>query len=313
MENNKVRGELLLSITALIWGTSFVAQRVGMDYIGPFTFTATRFLIGTLSLIPVILIMNRLNNKQQNNRPTGTKKDLLVGGLACGVALFFGISFQQAGLVYTTAGKAGFITALYIVLVPLLGLFIHKKVSKNVWIGVALAVVGLYLLCITEGFSISKGDVIVLCGTVFWAIHILVVDYFAPKVDGLKMSFIQFFVAGILSFVMALFAETIELSSILDSAGPILYTGIVVVGIAYTFQILGQRGTNPTVAAIILSMESVFAVISGMILLGESMSLKEMIGCIIMFTAVIIAQLPAKKETEKRKSGSNLNKEIMKI
>lgn len=315
MENNKVRGELLLSITALIWGTSFVAQRVGMDYIGPFTFTATRFIIGTLSLIPVILIMNRLNNKHQNNRPKETKKDLLVGGLACGAALFCGISFQQAGLVYTTAGKAGFITALYIVLVPLLGLFIHKKVSKNVWIGVALAVVGLYLLCITEGFSISKGDVIVLCGTVFWAIHILVVDYFAPKVDGLKMSFIQFFVAGILSFVMALYAETIELSSILDSAGPILYTGIVVVGIAYTFQILGQRGTNPTVAAIILSMESVFAVISGMILLGESMTLKEMIGCVIMFTAVIIAQLPAKKETENRKkeTRSNLNKEIIKF
>ncbi|WP_394231748.1 DMT family transporter [Niallia oryzisoli] len=297
MKDTSMRGELLLTITAIIWGTSFVAQRVGMDYIGPFTFTATRFLIGTLSLIPIILIMGRLNkNKQKDHTRFGTKKDLLIGGLACGVALFFGISFQQAGLVYTTAGKAGFITALYIVLVPLLGIFLHKKVSKRVWIGVALAVVGLYLLCITEGFKISKGDFIVLCGTVFWASHILIIDHFAPKVDGLKMSFIQFFVASILSLVAALSVETIKLSSILDSAGPILYTGIVVVGIAYTFQILGQKGTNPTVSAIILSMESVFAVLSGMVLLGESMALKEIIGCVIMFIAVIIAQLPSRKE-----------------
>ncbi|KAA9021779.1 DMT family transporter [Niallia endozanthoxylica] len=299
MNSNRMRGEFFLAITGLIWGTSFVAQRVGMDYIGPFTFTATRFLIGTLSLIPIILIMGRLNSKKQNvMKQNGTKKDLLIGGLACGIALFFGISFQQSGLVYTTAGKAGFITALYIVLVPLFGLFLHKKVSKSVWIGVALAVVGLYLLCMTEGFVISKGDVIVLCGTVFWAIHILVVDHFASKVDGLKMSFIQFFVAAILSLVVALFAETIELASILASAGPILYTGIVVVGIAYTFQILGQRETNPTVAAIILSMESVFAVISGMILLGESMTLREILGCVIMFMAVIIAQLPAKERAK---------------
>ncbi|WP_071394577.1 DMT family transporter [Bacillus tuaregi] len=298
MKNNTRRGELLLTITALIWGTSFVAQRVGMEYIGPFTFTATRFIIGTLSLIPVIFIMGRIHNKPKSKASNGTNKDLLIGGLACGIALFFGISFQQAGLVYTTAGKAGFITALYIVLVPLFGLFIQKKVGKSVWIGVVLAVIGLYLLCMTEGFTISKGDLIVLCGTVFWAIHILVVDHFAPKVDGLKMSFIQFFVAGILSLLVAIFAENIELSSILDSAGPILYTGIVVVGIAYTFQILGQKGTSPTVAAIILSMESVFAVISGMIILGESMSLKEIIGCVIMFIAVIIAQLPAEVETD---------------
>jgi len=299
MNNNRLRGEIFLAITALIWGTSFVAQRVGMEYIGPFTFTATRFLIGTLSLIPIILIMGRLNHKKQKAmKQNGTKKDLLIGGLACGIALFFGISFQQSGLVYTTAGKAGFITALYIVLVPLFGLFIHKKASKSVWVGVALAVVGLYLLCMTEDFAISKGDLIVLCGTVFWAIHILIVDHFAPKVDGLKMSFIQFFVAGILSLTVAIFAETIELSSILASAGPILYTGIVVVGIAYTFQILGQRDTNPTVAAIILSMESFFAVISGMILLGESMILREILGCVIMFMAVIIAQLPAKEKAK---------------
>lgn len=299
MKNKGIRSEIFLIITAIIWGTSFVAQRVGMEYIGPFTFTATRFLIGTISLVPVILLMDHLRKKgtSRDEEESGTKKDLLTGGLACGLALFFGISFQQAGLQYTTAGKAGFITALYIVLVPVLGLFLKKKVDKRVWLGLGLAVVGLYLLCVTEGFSISKGDLIVLCGTVFWAIHILVIDHFAPKVNGLKMSCIQFFTAGILSLIMALLTETIELGAIINSAGPILYTGIVVVGIAYTFQILGQNGTNPTVAAIILSMESVFAVVSGMILLGEIMSIKEIIGCILMFAAVLITEVKPSKAT----------------
>lgn len=296
MKKKVLRGEIFLIITAIIWGTSFVAQRVGMEHIGPFTFTATRFLIGTLSLIPVILLMDKLNKNKGNKEETsGSKKDLLYGGLACGLALFFGISFQQAGLQYTTAGKAGFITALYMVLVPILGLFIKKKVEKKVWIGLVLAAIGLYLLSITEGFSISKGDFIVLCGTVFWAVHILVIDHFAPKVDGLKMSCIQFFTAGILSLIMALFTETIQLSTLISSAGPILYTGTIVVGVAYTFQILGQNGTNPTVASIILSMESVFAVISGMILLGEVMSSREIIGCILMFIAVLITQVNPKK------------------
>jgi drug/metabolite transporter (DMT)-like permease len=294
-QRNYIRGEILLVITAIIWGTSFVAQRLGMEYIGPFTFTATRFLIGTLSLIPVILLMNKISSKKEKRSTNRTKKDLLVGGLLCGIALFFGISFQQVGLVYTTAGKAGFITALYIVLVPLLGLLMRQKVSRAVWTGVVLAVVGLYLLCMTEGFTISKGDLIVLCGTVFWAAHILIIDHFAPKVDGLKMSFIQFLIAGIVSFIVALFVETIEFSAILASAGPLLYTGIVVVGVAYTFQILGQKGTKPTVSAIILSMESVFAVLSGMLLLGEVMSVKEVIGCIFMFAAVIMAQVKLEK------------------
>lgn len=293
-----MKNEILLVITSFIWGTSFVAQRMGMDYIGPFTFTATRFLIGTLSLIPVILFMSRLNSKQEHQPQAGTKKDLLMGGLACGCALFFGISFQQVGLVYTTAGKAGFVTTLYIVLVPLFGLFIRKKVSRSVWIGVALAVVGLYLLCVTEDLVISKGDFIVLCGTVFWAIHILIIDHFAPKVDALKMSFIQFLVAALLSLVVALFTEMIEFSAIVDSAGPILYTGIVSVGIAYTLQIFGQKGTDPAIAAIIMSLESVFAVLSGMIFLGEVMSAKEILGCIIMFGAVMITQLKPSKKVE---------------
>lgn len=295
MKNTKIPGEIFLLITALIWGTSLVAQRVGMEYIGPFTFTAIRFCIGTLSLLVLIFIMGGITRKTKKNTLSGTKKDLLTGGIACGLALFGGISFQQVGLQYTTAGKTGFITALYILLVPIFGVFLHKKVSKRIWLGVALAVFGLYLLTITEGFTIAKGDFIVLCGTAFWAIHILIIDHFAPKVDGLKMSFIQFFVAGTISALIAVFAETIYFSSILKSMGPILYTGIVVVGVAYTLQIFGQKNANPTVAAIILSMESVFAVIFGMILLGEEMSLREITGCVLMFIAVIITEVKPTK------------------
>ncbi|MHC1722943.1 MAG: DMT family transporter [Aminipila sp.] len=290
MKNLQIRGEVLLTITSLLWGASFVAQRIGMNYIGPFTFTASRFLIGALSLIPVIFLMDKINAKQEVTVPKETKS-LLVGGIACGVALFSAISFQQIGLIYTTAGKAGFITALYIVLVPLLGLFLHKKVEKIIWFGVALAVIGLYLLCVKDGSGMSKGDLIVLCGTFFWAIHILTVDHFVQKVDSLKMSFLQFLIAGIISLIVAAFSETIIFSDIVRSAGPILFTGIFVVGIAYTLQILGQKDTNPTIAALILSMESVFAVISGMIFLGEQMSAKEVMGCILMFSAVIITEL----------------------
>lgn len=290
MKNLHVRGEVLLTITSLLWGASFVAQRLGMNYIGPFTFTSSRFLIGALSLIPVIFMMDKMNARQGVVVSKDTKS-LLAGGLACGVALFTAISFQQVGLIYTTAGKAGFITALYIVLVPLLGLFLHKKVEKVIWLGVALAVIGLYLLCVKDGLSIGKGDLIVLCGTVFWAIHILTVDHFVQKVDSLKMSFLQFVVAGVLSLIVAVFSETINFSDIVRSAGPILFTGIFVVGIAYTLQILGQKDTNPTVAALILSMESVFAVIAGMIFLGEQMSAKEVMGCVLLFSAVIITEL----------------------
>lgn len=291
MNKVKIHGEILLFITAFIWGTSFVAQRVGMEYIGPFTFTAARFYIGMLSLLLLILLIGKFGSKTEKTELAGTKKDLLIGGAACGAALFCGISFQQVGIQYTTAGKAGFITALYILLVPIFGMFLHKKVSRKVWFGVALALFGLYLLTIKEGFTIAKGDSIVLCGSVFWAIHILIVDHFAPKVDGLKMSFIQFLVAGTISAVTAAFTETISFSAILKSAGPILYTGIVVVGVAYTLQIFGQKKASPAAAAIIMSMESVFAVISGMIILGEVMSLKEIAGCILMFAAVIITQV----------------------
>ncbi|NMB27731.1 MAG: DMT family transporter [Tissierellia bacterium] len=289
-----VKGNLILLLTAIIWGTSFISQKLGMNYIEPFTFGASRFLLGAGALIPIILIFDRLNKKKKDveiEEHKFSNKDLLRGGVLCGVAVFLGASLQQWGLVYTTAGKAGFITALYVVIVPLFGIFMHKKIDFITWIGVALAIIGLYFLCIQEGFSMQKGDAIVLMGTIFWALQIVIVDVYADKTEGLKLSFVQFVTAGILSVISAFIFETPDISSIIDCLGPILYTAIMVVGVAYTLQIIGQKYTNPTAAAIILSMESVFAVISGAIFLDELMSIRELIGCILMFIAVIITQI----------------------
>ncbi|HEY9089870.1 MAG TPA: DMT family transporter [Anaerolineaceae bacterium] len=291
MPRHHFRGEILLFITALIWGTSFVAQRVGMERIGPFTFTASRFLIGALSLLVFILITGATGAAARPSSPASHRADLLKGGLACGLALFMAISFQQFGLQYTSAGKAGFITALYILLVPVFGLFLRKNVSPRVWLGVILAITGLYLLTVTEGFSIGRGDLIVLCGTVFWAVHILVIDHFAAKVEASKLSFLQFLIAGVISAAVAGAVEVMEFSAIWKSAAPILYAGVVVVGIAYTLQVFGQKHASPSIAAIILSLESVFAVLSGMLLLGETLTGREIAGCILMFAAVLIAEI----------------------
>lgn len=306
IEKQGMRGEIFLSITALIWGTSFVVQKVSLDYIGPFTFVGMRFILGALFLFPVVLLLDRIKQKKTaqsvgdsdiTEKEVFMTKPTLLGGAACGLALFMAASFQQNGLVYTTSGKAGFITGLYIVLVPLLGLLVHKKVRGLIWIGVAFAIAGLYLLCIKDGFTIGKGDLIVLTGALFWAIHILIVDHFAPTADCLKMSVIQILVAGMLSSVAMFLLETPTLNAIMDGAWTILYTAIVVTGIAYTLQIFGQRNTDPAIASIIMSLESVFAVISGMLLLNEVMSIKEIMGCVLMFIAVIITQLPQKDNT----------------
>ena len=287
------KGAILLIITAIIWGTSFVTQKLGMNYVEPLTFGASRFLLGAVILIPVILIFDRINNENLDDKKETiyNNKDLIIGGILCGTSLFLGAWFQQWGIVYTTAGKAGFITALYIVLVPVLGIFLHKKISKVVWFGVAISTVGLYLLCIREGFIIQKGDAIVLTGTIFWAAQILVVDAYVDKTDGLKLSFVQFLTAGIFSAIAALIFETPKLETIIACRGPILYTAIMVVGVAYTLQIIGQKSTDPTIAAIILSMESLFAVISGAIFLGETMTMREIIGCVLMLIAVVITQI----------------------
>lgn len=289
----RIKNGLMLLLTAFIWGTAFVAQSVGMDYLEPFTFNGVRSLIGGAALLPCIWILQKLNGRSKD---TGTKKDLIAGGLACGVLLFAASSLQQIGIKYTTAGKAGFITAFYIVIVPVMGVFLHKKIGWKIWLAVVLAVAGLYFLCITESFSVGKGDILVfLCALVF-AVHILVIDHFAPKVDGVKMSCIQFFVCGILSVPFMFALETPKITAVMTAWMPILYAGVLSCGVAYTLQILGQKNVNPAVASLLLSLESCFSVLAGWIVLGERLSIREMSGCILMFAAIILAQVPEKKK-----------------
>ena len=289
MKNKRFYGNLMLILTALIWGSSFVAQSVGMDYIGPFTFNAIRCIIGGIVLIPIILIMGKVKKESKNKN---NNKQLILGGILCGIALFTGSTLQQFGISFTSVGKAGFITALYIVLVPILGIFFKKKVSLKIWLSVLISMIGLYLLCITENFSIGKGDLLVLFCAFFFAIHILLIDYFSPKVNGVKMSCIQFFVAGIISVLPMAFFENPTINSILSAWAPILYAGGLSCGVAYTLQIVAQKNTDPTVASLLLSLESVFAVISGWFILSESLSFKELTGCALVFIAIILAQLP---------------------
>lgn len=298
----------MLLLTALIWGSSFVAQRAGMDYIGPFTFNGIRSLIGGIVLIPVILLFAKREPKEENegelsrDAKRAEQKTLLTGGLACGIVLFIASSLQQIGVVYTTAGKAGFITALYIVLVPILGVFIGKKVRPVIWLCVALSVAGLYLLCMKGGFSLSKGDFLVLLCALAFAVHILVIDHFSPKTNGVKLSCIQFFVCGIISLIPMFALEAPVWSEILSCWVPILYAGVLSCGVAYTLQIVAQKNTDPAVASLLLSLESVFAAISGVIILHEHIAARELTGCVIMFAAIIIAQLPSKEE---RLAGKN--------
>jgi drug/metabolite transporter (DMT)-like permease len=307
----KLRGNLMLFLTALIWGVSFVSQKAGMEYIGPYTFNGVRFLVGSAVLIPVILALDGIQKKKDaavqqvtvsNDEVTQPaairyeRKDLLLGGISCGIVLFIASSLQQIGILYTTAGKAGFITALYIVLVPILGLLFGSKVRPILWFCVAMAAAGLYLLCVKEDFTIGRGDLLVIACALGFAIHILVIDHFSPKVDGVKMSCIQFFIAGVLSLPFMVIFETIDWSNIFACWLPILYSGVMSCGVAYTLQIVGQKYTEPTVASLILSLESVFAVIAGIILLGEQVPPRELLGCAVMFAAILLAQLPSKEE-----------------
>lgn len=294
--SKKMRGNLMLLLTALIWGTAFVAQSAGMDHVQPFTYNGVRTLIGGLVLIPVIMLFDRL--KPADSRPSAAEqkvinKNSLIGGICCGTVLCVASCFQQFGVSMTTAGKAGFITALYIVIVPLMGVFIKKKIPKIIWLCVAIAVAGFYLLCVKEGFSVGTGDLLVLCCAFFFSIHIMVIDHFtAGKVDGVRMSCVQFLVAGIMAIVLMFLFEEPTLASIWDARVSILYAGVMSCGVAYTLQILGQKDTDPTMATLLMSLESVFAALSGWVLLHESLSLKEIFGCAMVFAAVILAQIP---------------------
>lgn len=310
MKNTSLRNPLMLLLTAVIWGVAFVAQSVGMEYIGPFTFNCVRCLIGGVVLIPCIWILGRVrgsetvsgteesekragkNGKTERAYRKNERRILLTGGLCCGLALFVASNLQQFGIQYTSVGKAGFITAMYIVLVPVLSVFLKKKIGLKVWISVALAVVGLYLLCITEGFSVGLGDLLVLLCAFVFAVHILVIDYFSPKTDGVRLSCIQFLVCGVLSGICMMIAEQPDMGAILQAWMPVLYAGVMSCGVAYTLQIIGQKGMDPTVASLILSLESVVSVLAGWALLGQSLSARELFGCVLMFGAIILAQLP---------------------
>ena len=294
--SRKMRGNLMLLITALIWGTAFVAQSAGMNYVEPFTYNGVRTLIGGLVLIPVILLFDRL--KPLSQRPTPEEKKRIsrnsaVGGVFCGILLAVASSLQQYGISMTTAGKAGFITALYIVIVPLMGVFIHKKIPKIIWLCVAIAVAGFYLLCVKEGFTVSLGDLLVLCCAFFFSLHIMCIDHFGAKeVDGVRMSCVQFLVAGLLCMIPMAIFETPTWENLWAARVTILYTGVMSCGVAYTLQILGQRDTDPTTATLLMSLESVFAALSGWVILHESLSVKELFGCVLVFAAVILAQIP---------------------
>lgn len=302
----KIKRLTLLFIAAVIWGVAFVAQSRGMDYVGGFTFNCLRSMLGGLVLIPLIYVINNIRKNKENannvnanhvnaNNVNGDRKTLITGGVSCGILLCLASNLQQFGIKYTTVGKAGFITAMYIVIVPIMGIFIKKKAGKFVWIGVALAVAGLYLLCINEDFYIGKGDMLVLGCAVIFSVHILCVDYFSPLVDGVKLSCIQFFTCGILSGIPMLIFEKISIPSIAACSIPILYAGIMSCGVAYTLQIIGQKNVNPTVASMVLSLESVVSVVAGWLILGQNMSGRELFGCVVMFAAIVLAQLPDRK------------------
>ena len=303
MKHNQVRQVVFPILAAFIWGTAFVAQDLCADSIGTFAFNATRYFIAVLALLVVIAVSDKAKKK---NRPTPTaeekkaaNKQLWLGGLCCGVALAIASNFQQAGLVAgTDAGKAGFITALFVVLVPVFGLFFKRKVSLPVWIAVVCSVVALYLLCIKGDFSLAAGDLLILVCAVCFAVHILVIDHFTAYCDGVKLSCLQFLFAGIISAVCMFLFETVDFAAIWSCILPLLYVGIFSCGVGYTLQILAQKDSNPTVVTILLSLESVFAVIAGAIILHQQMTAREYIGCVVMFVAVILAQIqfPEKKK-----------------
>ncbi len=345
MRSKAMRSNLLLILTAAIWGFAFTAQSVGMDYVGPFTFNAARSFIAALVLFIVICVIKLRKHSRTGSNPAVDKvspvtasvnticadtvssnetfsdaattdtvsadsfsahtvtttaptatasphKTLILGGTCCGVCLTVATCLQQVAISYTTVGKAGFITAMYIVLVPILGLFIKKKVRIISWISVGLAVLGLYLLCMSGSLSINLADILLLLCAFFFAVYILIVDYFSPKADCVKMSCIQFLTCGIISAILTLFFESPTMSSLLAAWLPILYAGALSSAVGYTLQIVAQKNTDPVVASLIMSLESVFSLIGGWLLLHERMSGRELTGCLIMFAAIIITQLP---------------------
>lgn len=313
MNTVRIRNSILLFITAAIWGCAFVAQSVSMDYIGPFTMNGIRSLIGGMVLIPLILVKDRQKKLDPSISEESRKQEnrmSVIGGICCGVILSIASTTQQMGICTTTVGKAGFITALYIILVPILGIFLGKKVGLKLGISIIFSVIGLYLLCMAGNLTmngnilasllgslaLTKGDTLVLICAFVFSFHILAVDYFSPKADGVKISCIQFFTAGILCSIGMFLFEQPHIADILAAYIPILYAGVMSCGVAYTLQIIGQRDLPPTLASLIMSLESVFSALAGWLILGERLNALELSGCILMFIAIILAQLPERQK-----------------
>jgi drug/metabolite transporter (DMT)-like permease len=292
MKRQQLKASLLLLLAAGIWGLAFVAQKTSTQYIGPFAFNGIRFMLGSLSLLPLIILFNKNASVRPIHSTRNEMKHAARAGFTAGLILFGGSTLQQIGLIYTSAGKAAFITGLYIVIVPLLGLFLKQRFSLNIGFGAIIAAIGLYSLSITHPFSIGQGDLIELIGALFWSVHILMIDKYSRHVDILKLSFFQMLTSSIISLVVALFTETIAWSAISQALIPILYGGILSAGVAYTLQIVGQKHAQPAQAAIILSLEAVFAALGGYLLLHEHMSTRGLMGCLLMLIGMLLPQLP---------------------
>ena len=287
----------MLFMAALIWGFAFAFQSQGMDYMGPMTFNGTRYFIGAAVLVPVIFLLRRPGKKKALSKQD--VKVTVLGGVVCGLCLFGASSLQQFGIQYTSVGKAGFLTTLYIILVPIIGIFFKKKVSVVVWIGAILSVIGMYLLCVSETMSLNKGDILAFCCAIIFAFHIMAVDYFAPKTNGVVLSCIQFLTSGTCAMIVAFIFEKPTMTEIVNGIIPLLYVGVMSSGVAYTLQVLGQKNADPTIASLIMSLESAVSVLGGWLILHQKLTVKELLGCLLMFIAVIGVQLfDAKKENE---------------
>ncbi len=278
---------LALFITAIIWGTAFVAQSAGMDYLGPFSFNAIRYGMGSIVLIPVIIVLRKLRHPKDDSL-----QDTVKGGILCGLALCAASLFQQFGILYTTVGKAGFITALYIIIVPFYGVLLKRKIEKKAWLAAGIAIVGFYLMCMSESFSLSLGDGLVLISAFIWGVQIMLVDKYSKRADPVMLSSIEFGTSSLLCAVFAfIFERDITWKAVTDCAIPLLYAGVMSCGIAYTLQVVAQKRVRPTLACLIMSLEAVFSALAGWVLLGQSMTGMEILGCVLVFAGVVVAQI----------------------
>lgn len=287
MPSPALRADLLMLLTAMIWGSSFVAQRLGMDSIGPFLYSALRFALGSLALLPVLMLLQR----RSRQRPATLDRSLLLGGVIMGLVLALGINLQQVGLLFTSVTNSGFITGLYVIVVPIIGLFIGQRSGLGIWLGAGLAVLGMFLLSVGDGFSVAPGDWLQLAGAFVWGVHVLLVSFFASRHDPLRLALIQFATCAVVSLLLALIFETATLDGILAAAPAILYGGLFGVAVGFTLQVVAQRHAIASHAAIILSLEAVFAAIAGALLLGEVLAARGYLGCALMFAGMLIAQL----------------------